>query len=97
MPRLKPGQSRDRTQREPDETRLMAALRRAGLEQPSGLTRRHGILNIYWVAVEELGARRGPRALEALVARGFLRRDPACAEIGRLTPAAARALGAQAA
>jgi hypothetical protein len=91
------GRTQGQTRREPDETRLLAALQRAGLDQPVSLTRRHGILNLYWLAVEELGTRRGPCALEALVARGLLRRDPACPEIGRVTPAGIRVLHATAA
>ncbi len=81
----------------PDAARLLQALHRAGLAQPPGLTRRHGVLNLHWVAVEELGAARGPRALEALVTRGLLRRRSDCPEIGRVTPAGLRALRMQAA
>lgn len=94
MARRKP--TRDPIPTAPDETRLLLALRRAGLEQPQGLTRQHGILNLHWLAVEELGASRGPRALEALVARGLLSRRRQAPEIGRLTPAGLRTLRAQA-
>lgn len=74
-----------------DQTRLLLALGRASREQPPALTRRHGIVNLSWIAVEELGSERGPRALDALVARGFLRRHARHPEIGRLTPAGTRA------
>lgn len=80
-----------------DAMQLLDALARALGDQPPALTRRFGVVNLFWVAVEELGATRGPGTLEALVSGGYLRRHPRHPEIGRVTPAGARLLaGAQA-
>ena len=76
-----------------DLDKALAALKRARRAQPPELTRRFGILNLFWVAVEELGAARGPRALEALVADGYVRRHPRHPGVGRLTSAGLQALG----
>lgn len=79
-----------------DAMRLLDAFGRALSDQPPALTRRFGVVNLLWVAVEELGAARGPASLEALVASGYLRLHPRHPEIGRVTPAGARLLaGAQ--
>lgn len=75
-----------------DAMQLLDALGRAVCDQPPALTRRFGVVNLFWVAVEELGATRGPGALETLVAGGYLRRHPRHPEIGRVTPAGARLL-----
>lgn len=75
-----------------DAAHLLAAFGRALDDQPRALTRRFGVVNLYWIAVEELGPARGPRALDALVAGGFLRRGPHDPDIGRITPAGQRLL-----
>lgn len=75
-----------------DALRLLSAFGRALDDQPRALTRRFGVVNLFWVAVEELGARRGPGALEALVSGGYLRRRPRHPETGRVTPAGRRLL-----
>ena len=75
-----------------DALQLLSAFDRALDDQPPALTRRFGIVNLFWVAVEELGTTRGPGALEALVAGGYLRRHPRHPEVGRVTPAGARLL-----
>jgi hypothetical protein len=61
-------------------------------DQPLALSRRFGIVNLSWIAVEELGATRGPDALEALLNAGYLRRHPRDPEIGRVTPTGSRLL-----
>ena len=77
-----------------DAMQLLDAFERARDDQPSALTRRFGVVNLFWVAVEELGTTRGPGALEALVAGGYLRRHPRHPELGRVTPAGTRLLEA---